>query len=524
MNPVWKRIFKSLPAGVLWYAAVTGSPAADMAVIQYSTFLGGALADESWGVTVDGEGAAYLTGSTHSQDFPTRVPYQPSYAATRDVFIAKIGSEGDSLLFSTYLGGTLEDGGFSVVLDPAGAPCVIGYTVSADFPTRQAFQGLKGGGSYDAFVSKLCSCGSDLIFSSYLGGGGDDIGHGIAVDSLGRFYLAGATTSADFPTVQPYQSSYAGGTDDGFVSLLDSSGSFLLYSTFLGGSAADFLYDIAVDGRLNYFAAGHTASIDYPTRNCYQASQADAGISLDAVITRFTSDGSGLVFSSYLGGSDRDSCARATGDSEGNAYLTGFSWSVDFPTRDAYQASKGSPYNYDAMIAKFDPAGSLLFSTYLGGGDRDEARGIACDSAGAIMITGQTFSFDFPIFKAFQTGHAGGLYSDDAFVSELSSDGRSLIFSTYLGGSSNEIGWAVAFGSSADAYIAGWTSSFDFPTENPYQASWAGDRDVFLSKIMPPWSPTPLPTQALLQRPLLRRPPPVPQLRHRPVLPLRLRP
>ena len=319
-------------------------------------------------------------------------PYDPSYPIIID----------PTLSFSTYLGGDVYDRGYDIAVDSSGSAYVAGETNSSNFPTKNAYQVIIGADEdyeYDAFISKFSSSGS-LVYSTFLGGNGDkvwDTAHGIAVDSLGSAYVTGATKSSDFPTENAYQTNKSGGYD-AFVTKLSPSGNALSYSTYLGGSANEDGLDIAIDGAGNAYITGGTRSKDFPTKDPYQATL--CGSNWDAFVTKLSPSGNALSYSTYLGGSNLDEGSRITVDGSGNAYITGFTYSNDFPTKDPYQATLcGS--KPDAFITKLSSSGNALsYSTYLGGSDDDKAEGIAVDGSGNAYITGYTYSNDFPTKKS----------------------------------------------------------------------------------------------------------------------------
>ncbi len=458
--------------------------------LVYSTYLGGSDLDVGGGIAVDRSGNAYVTGYTFSTDFPTVNPVQPENGGGgySDAFVAKLNPSGSALVYSTYLGGNNYDQGVGIAVDASGNAYVTGYTISTDFPTMNPVQPTYAGGQSDAFVAKLNASGSALVYSTYLGGSGDDDGLGIAVDSSGNAYITGQTSSDDFPTKNPLQPTSAGGMGgDAFVTKLNTSGSALVYSTYLGGSDDDGGFGIAVDGLGNAYVTGGTASTDFPTKNPLQPANAgDNGLPIpawDAFVAKLNASGSALVYSTYLGGSGDDQGFGIAVDGLGNAYLTGHTKSTNFPTMNPLQASNGG--NYDAFVAKLNPSGSaLVYSTYLGGSGLDQGFGIAVDGLGDAYVTGQTTSADFPTMNPVQAANAGGDY--DAFVTKLNASGSALVYSTYLGGSSDDQGFGITTDSSGNAYVAGKTNSTNFPTMNPLQASAGGSYDAFVSEIFLP--------------------------------------
>ena len=408
---------------------------ANGSALVYSTYIGGSGGDVGFGIAVDSGGNAYVTGYTESTDFPTTNPLQPTSGGNGDAFVAKLNPNGSALVYSTYLGGSNHDGGFGIAVDGAGNAYVIGQTSSADFPTMNPLQ-PNSGGNGDAFVTKINPNGSALVYSTYLGGSGADIGAGIAVDGAGNAYVTGQTNSTDFPTVNPLQPANGGG-NDAFVSKINPSGSALVYSTYLGGGRDE------------------DDSFDQPL---------SAGIAVD---------------------------------SAGNAYVTGQTYSTDFPiTPGAFQTfCAGGPgpcaWYGDAFVSKLNPTGSaLVYSTYLGGVGRDAGYGIAVDSAGDAYVTGRTLAMglpgSFPVTPgAFQTTCNNNCV--DAFVTRIDHSGSVLVYSTFLGGWGGDRlenwGHGIAADGSGNAYVIGKTQSIHFPTKNPLQAANAGGYDAFVTKI-----------------------------------------
>ncbi len=380
------------------------------------------------------------------------------------------------LKYSSYLGGTDEDSGWAVTVDSSKCAYVAGNTWSTNFPARNAYQPVHAGGYQDAFVSKFSSTGSSLVYSTYLGGSYRDLAYGIAVDSSKSPYVTGKTTSGDFPIRNAYQSTKRDDYDV-FITKLSSSGTTILYSSFLGGSRTDHGYAISLDSNKCAYLTGRSESYNFPTVNPYQASNSGHA----AFVTKFSSTGSNLIYSTYLGGnhSAEEGYAIAV-DSGGYAYVTGYTLSTDFPTRFPYQASRAGWE--DAFVTCLSYTGSsLIFSTYLGGADYDRGQGIALDSANRAIVTGWTGSTNFPTYSAYQSSLLG---SKDAFLTKLHpGGGSSIVFSTYLGGSSSDEAHGIALDSQASIYLTGYTYSSNFPTRLPYQSTLNTFPDVFLTKF-----------------------------------------
>jgi len=452
-------------------------------VLTYSTYLGGNGHDSGWGIAVDTAGNAYVTGMTSSSDFPTVNPLQPGFGGGYDVFVSKLNAAGSALVYSTYLGGSDDDFGSGIAVDTTGNAFVTGSTASLDFPTANPLQGAYGGGSIDAFVSKLNPTGSALVYSTYLGGTGYDYGDSIVVDTAGNAFIAGSTSSPDFPTVNSLQSAFGGGPYDAFVAKFNPAGSALVYSTYLGGTGEDDGTSIALDGAGNAYLTGLTSSPNFPTAHPMQG--AFGGGPYDAFVAKFNPAGSALVYSTYLGGSDFDTGVGIAVDAAGSAYVTGGTASTNFPTATPLQGSLLGSKN--AFVAKLSSTGSaLVYSTYLGGKYWDVGYGIAVDAAGNAYVTGLTGSSDFPTINPLQPSLGGGY---DAFVSKFNAAGSALIYSTYLGGSNDDMNLGFAADSTGNAFVTGYTQSADFPTAKPLQANLVGSPsvglDAFVAKISP---------------------------------------
>ena len=463
-------------------------------VLSYSTYLGGsggAGGNGGWGIAVDSAGNAYVTGATSSDDFPTVNPIQASNNTPPNRgyitgFVAKLNAAGSALVYSTYLGGSDMSWPSSVSVDTAGNAYVTGLTACTDFPTVNPLQASNNSGSKGTgFVAKLNATGSALIYSTYLGGSDGDWPNGIAVDSAENAYVAGETFSTDFPTVNPLQATnHAGlGNANAFVAKISPAGTALVFSTYLGGSATTRAVAVSVNQFDNAYVAGGTASFDFPTVNPVQST---IGGSLDAFVAKLNATGSALIYSTFLGGSSYDQANAISVDSSGNAYVAGYTWSLNFPTVKPLQGSNKSaaPDITTAFVAKLNPTGSaLVYSTYLGGSGRDSANGVAADSSGNAIVTGETSSTDFPTVNPLQATNHAGSGNSGAFVAELSPDGSALVHSTYLSGSGGDYGLAVAVDPTGNAYVSGLTLSVDFPTANALQPIFPGGQNPFVAKI-----------------------------------------
>jgi Big-like domain-containing protein/beta-propeller repeat-containing protein len=455
--------------------------------LLYSTYLGGSGTDEGLGIALDGAGNAYVTGRTISADFPTTAgAFDTSFnGGTFDVFVTKLNPAGSSLVYSTYLGGGGNDQSFSIALDAAGHAHVTGFTSSADFPTTVgAFDTtLNGAGSFDVFVTKLDAAGSALAYSTYLGGNGNDEGFGIVLDVVGNAYVAGFTTSANFPTtVGAFDTSFNGGVVDAFVTKLNTAGSApLLYSTYLGGSGDDRGLGIALDALGNAHVTGFARSADFPTT----AGAFDTSFNgvIDAFVTKLNPAGSALVYSTYVGGSDNDQGFGIVLDGAGNAHLTGRTSSTNFPTTAGTFDMIFNGGQLDAFVTKLNAAGNtLVYSTYLGSSGNDQGSGITLDGVDNAHVTGFTTAGNFPTTTgSFDTSFNGSV---DAFVTKLNAAGSGLVYSTYLGGSNSDSGAGIALDSVGNAHVTGSTASANFPTTvGAFDTSFNGVVDAFVTKL-----------------------------------------
>ncbi len=464
-------------------------------VLVYSTYLGGngdlfgGFGTASF-IAVDSSGNAYVTGSTTSTNFPTVNPFQATLSGSGfNAYVTKFNAAGNALVYSTYLGGTGGTGASAIAVDSSGNAYVTGFTDSTNFPTANPFQAAQAPlncncARTDAFVTKLNAAGNALVYSTYLGGGGSEEGLGIAVDSSGSAYVTGVTGTlvvpGNFPTTAnafqpastPGTSAFAGlfGSNNAFVTKLNATGNALVYSTYLGGSqdrvnaggAGEVAWAIAVDSSGNAYVTGQTPSTNFPIANAFQPTFL-AGSPQDGFVTKFNATGTALLYSTFLGG------IRGTGvavDSSGTAYVAG---------------ELGG-----AHVIKLSPTGSVVYSSLLAlNGLIGLSKGIAVDSSGNAYVSatgdGSNTGSAFPF---------GGLI--DAVVAKLNAAGTALDFFTYLGGSGFEDSGrqGIALDSCGSIYVTGVTTSTNFPTVNPFQATLTGgcsafgaQCDVFVSKI-----------------------------------------
>ncbi len=443
-------------------------------VLQYSTYLGGSGFDAAYAVATDSAGNVYTTGQTASFDFPLS-DAGTGVRTTRAVFVTKMSADASHILFTTILASTGNDCGQGLALDGSGNIWVAGIAGSSGFPTTMNALHSASNGGQDAFVAKLDPTGR-LSYATYLGGSGTDAGMGIAVDQTG-VYVAGYTGSTNFPITQGApQTTFQGGFFDAFLLKLNLPGSALLYSTYLGGLGNDTAAAIAVDGKGDACVAGQTASSSLPLSNAIQSNYGGNG---DILLGCLNSAGTAWNLLTYLGGSGPDAATAIALDSSGNIYLTGTTYSPNFPVSSgAYQAAPQG--DYDAFAVKLNPTGTaIVFSTLLGGSGSDSGTAIAIGASGAVWVAGYTSSVNFP---ATVSPGFTGYY--DGFITELSSDGTSLPFASYLGGSGDDRCLAMALSGSIGPIIVGMTGSVDFPaTAGVVRSSSPTPYNAFVSRV-----------------------------------------
>jgi photosystem II stability/assembly factor-like uncharacterized protein len=444
-------------------------------ILVYSTYLDFFAESQNGGIAIDATNNVYLTGSDGA-----------------NVYVTKLNAQGTGFVYTTLVGGGDGDIGLDIAVDSAGDAYVSGDAFSLDFPTVNAFQSVKSSEAInvaDVFVLKLNPAGSALVFSTYLGGTDDDQNYGIALDPAGNAYVTGYTESPiiyvnappgdPFPTVNPYQFERAGGLD-AFLTKFTPTGA-VVFSTYLGGTGDDLALDVAVDSDGAPYLTGVTDSTDYPRQSALQQTLKGAG---DVFITKFNPQGTALTYSTYLGGTGEDVALGIALDPSKNIYLTGYTYSSDYPTLNAAHPTSGG--GVDAFVTKVNAVGSsLVYSTYMGGSRGEEGAGIALGADNSAYITGYTSSTNFPIINAIQPTNAGGV---DAIIFKLNPAGSAVNYATYLGGGSGTFGGAdygqgIVVDSTGNAITLGRTYSDNFPVINPIGSASASDDSSFLAKI-----------------------------------------
>jgi hypothetical protein len=450
-------------------------------VLVYSTYVGGADVTEGTAIAVDAGGNTYVTGDSIALDFPVAGPVQPTLAGNYDAVVMKLNASATALVYATYLGGSEDDNGFAIDLDGAGNAYVTGFTASSDFPTASALQPANGGGLGDVFVTRLSPTGAALVYSTYLGGDGDDEGFALKVDALGNARVAGTTSSNDFPTVAALQAVRGGGYD-GFLARLSANGAALVQSTYLGGTGDDWVLGLSVDAAGSPHLAGATSSPDFAVTP--GARQTTLAGDFDAFVVKLDATATVRLYSTYHGGADYDDAWAVAVDASGSAFVTGSTMSADFPTLNPVQAVNGGLA--DVFVSKLNATGSaLLYSTYLGGAGFDSGLAIGFDAAGSAYVTGYSGSPDFPALTSIASQASSGL---NIFAVKLTPSGGALAYSTFFGGNGDAWGNGIVVDAQGFAFITGRVGS-DFPTTpgvvQPAIAGPANNVNAFVLKLDP---------------------------------------
>jgi hypothetical protein len=414
--------------------------------------------------------------------------------------VAKVNPSGTALVYAGFLGGSGWDDGYGIAVDASGNAYVTGGTGSSDFPAVVG-PDLSHNGDRDAFVAKVNPSGTALVYAGFLGGSSDDAGSGIAVDASGNAYVTGWTWSSDFPAVVGPDLSRNGG-HDAFVAKVNPSGTALVYAGFLGGSSDDAGYGIAVDASGNAYVTGWTGSSNFPAVVGPDLSRNGGH---DAFVAKVNPSGTALVYAGFLGGSSNDGGSGIAVDASGNAYVTGKTWSSDFP---AVVGPDLSHNGYtDAFVAKVNPSGTaLVYAGFLGGSGWDYGYGIAVDASGNAYVTGETGSSDFPAVVGPDLSHNG---YGDAFVAKVNPSGTALVYAGFLGGSINDVGWALPWtppatptsragpGPATSRRWWGRTQATTAATATPSWPRWGrgvvGPSPALSAPFIPPLIPPPAP-------------------------------
>lgn len=384
--------------------------------LVYASYLGGSGVDQAYGVRVDASDNPVIAGRTASADFPTSSAFDTTHNGGEDVFVASLGANGATLLYSTYLGGSGHDQGFGVALDASGNPVVCGATGSSGFPTTGGSLSTTLSGPTDGFVAKLVG-GSSLTFSTFLGGTSFDSANSVGLDSSDNVYVTGENYAGGFPTSGgAFSTAYNGGVSDAFGVKLNPSGTTLMYGSYLGGTGKDEALGIDVSATGEAVLVGGTTSANFPTTSgAFGAALSGA---TDVFVTRFNALGTQLAASTLLGGSSGDLAYAVRFDSLGHMVATGLTGSTNFPVTAATAVDTSANGDTDVFVAKVkDDATSLIYGTYLGGSDYDTGYGIGLQSNGDVVVAGDTFSSDYPTTVSAADVTLDGV--DDALVSVI---------------------------------------------------------------------------------------------------------
>ncbi|MBL8239772.1 MAG: SBBP repeat-containing protein, partial [Bryobacterales bacterium] len=380
------------------------------------------------------------------------------------------------LLYGSYFGGNGQDEIRGIAVDSTGAIYVAGSTESTNLSTPSPLDSSYNGGR-DVFIAKLAPSGGSLVYATYIGGSGADRANSLAIDATGAVYVAGSTASTDFPTFNAFDATYNGGATDAFVLKLSPAGNALAYSTFLGGTVDETANGIAVDPAGHAAITGTTnSSTSFPVKDAIRP--ASSTFWPDAFVTRLNPAGNTLSFSTFLGSSGIDEGAAVAVDAAGAVYVTGSAGFSDFQILNPFD---GTWSNNEAFVTKFNPAGTLAYSSYLGGADTnaEAGRAITVDSTGAAYVAGVTDALDFPTVGGYANEFFGGV---EAFLAKVAPSGATLQYSFRFGGSAEERVYGVALTPSGGIYVSGATNSSNFPFVNPHDTTNWG-RDGFLSRF-----------------------------------------
>jgi hypothetical protein len=471
--------------------------------VAYATYLGGDRWDQAREVIPYPDGTVLIGGMTSSSNMPTTSGVvQPKYAGDDpslghggvfggDAFLIRLSRTGRKILMATYFGGSKQERGiYGMILDSKRNIVVGSATRSPDIPTTKgSYQPRYGGGQADMYAAKLTGDMKKILWCTYFGRSNTDWPRGgLALDEQDNVYLVGGTNSKDFPTTSGAFQRELKGERDAAVVKLSADGSRLVFSTLLGGSNWDGIMGVRIDALGNIYVAGHTRSQDFPTTS--GAPQSMLGGNSDCFLTKLSSDGSKLLYSTYLGGADNEFAEhRPWLGFNGTLFLTGVSSSSDFPTTmGAFQrVRKGKN---DGFVTKLSSDGkSYTFSTLLGGSGGEFFLMPTLDNKGNIFIVGHTTSSNFSVTPdALQRAYGGGkqAHEEDGVLAVISPDGSRLVYATFLGGSGDDLIRSVALGPNGEIYLIGSTSSRDFPaTPNAVQTELGGNADAFVVKLVP---------------------------------------
>ena len=460
--------------------------------LVFSTFLGGTAADDAQAVAIDADGNVYVGGNTVSTDFPvTAGVFQGTKTGINDVFVTKLNPSATGLVYSTYIGGNQGANALGLGLDSARNVLLAGNTTSTNFPVTAGAISMTNAGGADGFVVRLNATGSALLYSTYLGGSANENVEDAAFTADGVVYVGGQTSSTNFPTTAGAFQTTAPAGSHAFIAKVDTVGGSLSYSTYLHGTGNDDIRGVAVDASGFVVATGATTSSDFPTTaGSFQPAKPSSQPA--GFVTKLNAAGSAPIFSTYMGASSQTSGEAAAVDASGNAYIAGASLAADFPTTaGAFRTTKPNASGSAGFVAKLNSAGSALtYSTWLNGTNGNDAlHAIRVDATGRAVIALSANSTDYPLANPIQGTKAGSFY--DAALSMLNASGSGLSFSTYLGGANSDTMVDLAVDSGGNAYGVGSTLSTDFPStagviQPTHTVGDSQNTDAFVVKVQLP--------------------------------------
>ncbi len=441
--------------------------------ILFSTYSGGVDREAFYALAVGPSGSVYLAGEEQN-------------AGQKDVLIRKYDSSCSNVVYTTVLAGSGDDVARGVAIGPDGSAYVCGYTYSTDFPVLGAYCTTNSGGA-DAFVSRISPDGTGVVYSTYIGGSGNDYAWSLAVDDVGEVRVGGFTYSADFPLLRPLQSVLAGGAgdSDAFLFGLESNGATLVFSTYLGGGDREHCYGLSWEPGGQIYICGDTRSTDFPITNSITGDsvlqETNAGL-VDAFVACLAENGTGIVYSTYLGGSDTDYGKALVAVPDGSCVMVGKTSSLDLPVTNAVQETlAGGQYDTDMFIARVDSIGTnLLLSTYCGGHDADIGVAVALGADTDVFFAGYTSSTDLPVRLPVQVGQAGMI---DGMFGCLGDGGTSLTYLSYCGGTVTDKLWGIGVSHGGRCFVGGESDSSDYPVTNALQGTLGGAADGVLTEI-----------------------------------------
>lgn len=450
--------------------------------LLWGTYIGGSSGDDGQAVAIDSTGDVVVAGHTESNNIPTPGGFDQTFNLQTDIYVAKVSANGSQLLWGTYLGGSSWDYGWALVLDADGNPIVGGGTYSSDIPTPGGFQRTRTGGKA-MYVAKLSASGSSLLWGTYVDGSIHEECNGLALDASGNVVFGGYATSHDMPVPGGYDTTYNGGTADLYVGKLSANGASLLWGTYLGGSGQDALtadrgVALAVDTQGNVFVGTSSDSTATPMPTPGGFDQTKNG-GWDCWGGKLSSDGSQLLWGTFLGGAQDDQLFALALDASENVVVAGTTRSADIPAPGGFDTT----YNggLDGFVAKLSSGGSqLLWGTYIGGAGDDSIRALASDGAGNVVMAGTTRSDNIPVPGGLDTTRNGW---EDLYLAVLSPDGAQLLSGTFIGGSQSDFCTGIALDGTGGAVAAGYASSSNMPVPGGYDTTHNGGHDFYLAKL-----------------------------------------